>query len=44
MIFFGIDRAIQTWTLDVLPSFWTQLAGTFENALHVSDDLRQLKK
>jgi cytochrome c biogenesis protein CcdA len=44
MIFFGIDRAIQTWTIDVLPSFWTQLASTFENALHVSDDLRQLKK
>jgi cytochrome c biogenesis protein CcdA len=44
MIFFGIDRAIQTRTLDVFPSFWTQLASTFENAWHVSDNLRRLKE
>jgi cytochrome c biogenesis protein CcdA len=44
MIYFSIDRIVQAWTLSVLPTSWTLLASTFENSLHVTNILRQLKK
>jgi len=43
MIYFNVDRTIQAWTLQVLPPSWTQLAGNFENSLHVNSTLKQLK-
>ncbi len=43
-IYIGADRALQAWTLHVLPSSWTQLAGNFEQWLHVTPILHQLKR
>lgn len=43
IIYFGVDRSLQAWTLQVLPSSWTSLAGTFEDALQVNPVLEQLQ-
>lgn len=43
-IWTGADRALQAWTLQVLPPSWTQLGGNFEQSLHVTKLLKQLKK
>ena len=43
-IYIGADKALQAWTLQVLPSAWTQLAGNFEQWLHVTPLLRQLRR
>jgi len=42
-IYFGADRAVQSFTLNVLPSSWTQLGANFENSLHINSTLKQLK-
>ncbi len=42
-IFTGLDRALQAWTLNHLPSSWTQLASTFESQLNVDESLKKLK-
>ncbi len=42
-IFTGLDRALQAWTLNHLPSSWTQLTSTFESQLNVDESLKKLK-
>jgi len=44
LIFSGIDRRIQAWTLDNLPSYWTQVGSAFETKLNVNQLLKTLKK
>lgn len=43
-IWFGIDRALQAWTLSTLPSSWTQIATNFESTFNVTDRLKSLQK
>ncbi|MDQ3099613.1 MAG: DUF3179 domain-containing protein [bacterium] len=42
-IYLGLDRSLQAWTLQHLPSSWTQLASNFESKLKVDDSLQGLK-
>jgi len=42
-IFLGADRKLQAWTLQHLPSSWTQLASNFEDQLNVDESLKKLR-
>ena len=42
-IWIEADRALQAWTLNNLPTSWTQLATTFENRFNVDSQLSKLK-
>lgn len=43
-IFSGFDRKLQAWTLDNLPTSWTQIATNVENQLHADTSLNRLKE
>ena len=43
-IWIGADRRLQEWTLNNLPSSWTQIATTFEKNVKVDTQLDQLKE
>lgn len=44
VIFAGVDRMFQAWTLQVLPSGWTQLGSYVEEKLNAGALLKSLKK
>lgn len=43
-IWTGLDRRLQTWTLNTLPASWTQLAANFENRFKTQETLQTLQR
>lgn len=43
-IFSGFDRKLQAWTLNTLPTSWTQIAMNVENQFHANESLNRLKE